>query len=218
MARRGRGSIRRRGRDCWLIRVTLGNGPNGQQVRVNKTVRGSKTEAEEALTKLLGDKDTGGLREKPTRLTFGEHVVQYLACRVDVAERTQDDERALFQRYLWPDEPNRIPAGKGRRPRQVRRDERLIMAAKRLRSTRLRDVSTKHVQAFVIVLSECGLSPRTVRIMHATFRLCFKAAVDHRAIPFNPAVGVRLPRNQRREMKCLTPPEAMRFLAAAEAE
>src|SRR5688500_6967523 len=114
MARRSRGSIGRRGRDCWLIRVTLGSGPNAQQVRMSKTVRGSKTEAEEALTKLLGDKDGGGLKEKPTRLTFGEHAENYLASRVDVAERTQDDERALFQRYLWPDEPNHILAGKGR--------------------------------------------------------------------------------------------------------
>jgi integrase len=124
----------------------------------------------------------------------------------------------LFQRYLWPDEPNRFLTGKGRRPRQARKDERLVVAAKRLRSARLRDVTPKHVQAFVSTLSECGLAPRTVRMMHATLRLCFKAAVEHRVIPFNPAVGVRLPRNDRREMKCLTPPEAMTFLAAAETE
>jgi integrase len=93
-----------------------------------------------------------------------------------------------------------------------------MVAAKRLRSTRLRDVTPKHVQAFVNVLSECGLAPRTVRMMHVTLRLCFKAAVEHRVIPYNSAVGVRLPRNARREMKCLTPPEAMIFLAVAEAE
>jgi hypothetical protein len=49
--RRGRGSILRRGRERWLIRVTLGSGPGGEQVRLNKIVRGSKTEAEEVLTK-----------------------------------------------------------------------------------------------------------------------------------------------------------------------
>jgi hypothetical protein len=49
---------------------------------MSKTVRGSKTEAEEALTKLLGDKDGGGLKEKPTRQTFAEHVDSYLASRV----------------------------------------------------------------------------------------------------------------------------------------
>jgi len=83
---------------------------------------------------------------------------------------------------------------------------------------RVRDISHKHVQAFLNTLTECGLAPRTVRMMHATLRLCFRAAVEQKLLAHNPAVGVRLPRNARREMKCFSPPEAMKFLAAAEAE
>lgn len=141
--RRGRGSIHRRGCDRWLVRVTLGVDPNGKQVRMNKAVRGTKTDAEAVLTKLLGNRD-GGLREKPSRKTFGEFVDLHLASRNDVAQRTQNDERAIFDRYLWPDEPRHTEpgrAGKARKPRRARKDERLILMAKRLRSTRPPDVT-----------------------------------------------------------------------------
>jgi integrase len=115
-------------------------------------------------------------------------------------------------------QPGRSLKGKGRRPTGARKDERLITAAKRLRSTRLREVTPKLLQAFINTLTECGLGPRTVRMMHAALRICFNAAVEQKLLAYNPAVSLRLPRQDRREMKFLPPAEALRFLAAAEAE
>ena len=217
--RRGRGSIHRRGRERWLVRVTLGVDPSGKQVRMNKAVRGSKTDAEAVLTKLLGDRD-GGLREKPSQKTLGEFVEVHLASRIDISQRTQNDERGLFGRYFWPDQPRHCEpdrAGKARKPRRACKDERLIVMAKRLRSTRLPDVTPRLIQAFVNTLGDCGLAPRTVRMMYGALRACLKVAVEQRALVLNPAVGVRLPRHTRREMKSFNQAEALKFVAAAEA-
>jgi hypothetical protein len=46
----------------------------------------------------------------------------------------------------------------------------------------------------VTTLTDCGLAPRTVRMMHAALRICFNAAVEQKLMAYNPAVRLRLPR------------------------
>ncbi len=55
-------------------------------------------------------------------------------------------------------------------------------------------------------------------MMHEALGICFNAAVEQKALAHNPAVSLRLPREDRREMKFLTAADAIRFLSAAEAE
>ena len=50
------GSIRRRGRSAWQIQVTAGTDPStGRRIRRYRTVRGSKTDAEQVLREMLLD-------------------------------------------------------------------------------------------------------------------------------------------------------------------
>jgi len=60
-----------------------------------------------------------------------------------------------------------------------------------------------------------GLSPRTVRYTHSVLRSALNQAVRARLIANNPTDYATLPRQERKEMRCLTPAEANAFLSAA---
>ena len=54
-----RGHVTQRSPGSWSIQVSGGFDDAGHRVRLTRTVRGSRTDAEKALTKLLRDVDTG---------------------------------------------------------------------------------------------------------------------------------------------------------------
>ncbi len=153
---------------------------------------------------------------------------------VEGSDRTRNDYRAILERYLWPDElhylhPDKAAKAKlraaeqGERwkappPRRARADERLVQAARRLRVRKLADLTTGDIQDFVNVLKACGLSPRTVRMAHGAIRVCLNTAVEQKKLLVNPAIGAKLPRHTRHEMRFFGPEQAQRFLDAAEAE
>jgi integrase len=233
MASRRRGSIQARGAGRWLVRISLGVNERGRQVRINKTVRGAKGDATKALTALLKLKDDG-VPTGVSRQTLGQWIEEYVSVwHVDVADRTRNDTRALFERYLWPDTPHHLSADKvkavadtsadeGEENRPVRhssrKDDRLVKIAQQLRATKLTALTPTHIQAFVNVLRECGLAPRTVRMAHGAIRACLNTALSQKKIPFNSATHAKLPRQTRREMRFLTPEQAQAFLSASEAE
>lgn len=225
---RRRGSITYRGNDTWLVRVTLGVDGAGQQVRLNKVVRGPKREADKLLTHLLNRRDQGTLREKPTKQTLGQWVEEWINrwC-IDVSDRTRNDYRAIFERYLWPDKQHHLHPDKAaraeeiakRRPRRdsARTDDRLTMIAKQLRAKKLAALTAGDIQDFVNALRECGLSPRTVRMAHGAIRASLTTAVRQKKLAYNVATDATLPRQTKTEVEFLTPEEGQRFLDAADA-
>ena len=54
-----RGHVSQRSAGSWTIQVSGGFNDAGKRVRVTRTVRGSRRDAEKALTKLLREVDTG---------------------------------------------------------------------------------------------------------------------------------------------------------------
>jgi integrase len=217
-----------RGNDTWLVRVTLGVDGTGQQVRLNKVVRGPKREADRLLTELLNRRDQGTLREKPTRQTLGQWIEEWIErwC-IDVSDRTHNDYRAIFERYLWPDQQHHLHPDKAaraddiakRRPRRnsARADDKVTMIAKQLRAKKLAALTAGDIQDLVNALRECGLAPRTVRMAHGAIRAALTTAVRQKKLLYNVATDATLPRQTKREVKFFTPEEGQRFLDAAEA-
>jgi hypothetical protein len=78
-------------------------------------------------------------------------------------------------------------------------------------------LTTKRLEAFYRALSEAGLSPRTVRLVHSVLHAALKTAVRDRLLVSNPASGAELPRQARREMHALDRAGLARLLAASEA-
>ena len=65
-------------------------------------------------------------------------------------------------------------------------------------------------------MKDLSLSARTVRGLHAMLRTALDQAVKERLIPFNPALGCRLPPKEKKEMQILPVEKIGAYLSAAE--
>lgn len=78
----------------------------------------------------------------------------------------------------------------------------------------LADLRPLHLQGLYAQLTADGLSPMTVRHVHAIVRRAFNRAVDWGKLPVTPVRGLDLPATVRRELLTWSPAEARAFLQA----
>ncbi len=71
------------------------------------------------------------------------------------------------------------------------------------------------LQAFYVLKQEQGLSPSSVRLMHAVLHRALSRAVRWEMLDRNPAASLDLPRARRKEMKTLTAEQVQQLLAVA---
>jgi integrase len=183
------GQIIKRGERTWLVRVFLGRDPHtGKRRYHNHTVKGSKKDAQRYVNGVLREIDMGTFVE-PTRMTLNGYLDHWLenAARPRVRERTFDSYEALLDKHVRP----------------------------KLGDRRLSLLTPLEIQDLYTGMQEAGLSPRTVRYVHAVLSSALKQAVKWRMISQNPASYVDLPRLKKIEMKSFSPEEADRFLKAA---
>jgi integrase len=83
---------------------------------------------------------------------------------------------------------------------------------------KLRSLTPAHVQAFYREKLDSGLSPATVRLLHAILRSALKQALRWRYVTHNVAEAVDPPKPPCHEGRSLTPNEVKRLLAAARGE
>src|SRR6476646_7251971 len=95
------GQLIKRGESRWLVRVANGRGLNGTRKYVNRTVRGTKKEAQRELNRLLRERDTGMLVE-PSRQTLGVFLREWLdtTAKARVREVTHRSYNAWLQRTV----------------------------------------------------------------------------------------------------------------------
>ena len=186
------GQIIKRAEKKYVLRVFLGRDPDtGKRRYLNKTVHGTKKQAEQALTALLRSKDTGTLLE-PVKMSFNTLLDKWLETTVKprVKERTHRE-------YAWK-------AGRYIRPA--------------LGEMLLTQVKPYDIQVLYAQMLERGLSPKTVRHCQNIIHNAFEQAVRWQLASSNPAQHVDLPKQQHREMKAMTEDEAQRFLTAAQSD
>lgn len=185
------GQIIKRG-DGFTIRVYVGRNPaTGKRIYLNRTVRGTKKDAERALVALLRKRDIGDLVLEPTRLTVEEYLREWLerAAAPRVRARTLEDYEGLLRRYIFPHVGTR----------------------------RLTTLTPMDIQGVYGSMLARGLSARTVRYSHAVLSSALQQAVKWRMLANNPAQHVDLPKQQKNELRAMTQDEAERFLKAAAA-
>jgi integrase len=183
------GQIVKQGDKAWLVRIFMGrHSETGKRKYFNKTVHGTKKDAQTYLNGVLREKDLGVFIE-PSAMTLNAYLDQWLetAAKPGVSKRTFSDYEDLMRRYV----------------RDV------------LGSRKLSQVSPLEVQALYMNMQEKGLSGRTIRYTHSVLSSAFKQAVKWQLMTQNPAAVVDLPRHVRKEMKALSPDEAGAFLGAA---
>lgn len=96
------GQLIPKGDRTWLLRVFLGRDPNtGKRKYLNRTVHGTKKEAQQVLNALLHDQDTGSL-VATQRLTLNEYLDQWLeaAAKTRLRPQTYEDYVATLNRYV----------------------------------------------------------------------------------------------------------------------
>lgn len=183
------GQLIERGPRTWLLRVFLGRDASGKRRYLNKTVHGTKKEAQAILNRMLTEKDQGLLREQ-SRQPLGKYLETWLetVAKQRVRESTFRSYSDIIRLYV-PDDLKNMPLSK---------------------------ITPLDVQNAYTKLLVRGLSARIVRYTHSVLHSALSQAVKWGMISANPAAAVELPRQQRAEQQVFTIEEARRFLDACE--
>lgn len=146
-----------------------------------------RDEVRTKLTKALADRDAGIIFDSQN-LTVGEYMSVWLDSIKDTVG-----------------------------PRTWKRHEELtrLHITSRLGSVRLDKLNAMQAQSLYRVKLDAGLSPTTVRKIHATLYKSLKQAVRWQLVPRNVCESVTPPREARTEFKALTKEEIKRLLDAA---
>lgn len=163
------GSIKRDG-DRWMFVIEVPS-PDGRRRQVRRRGFETKKAAEKELRSVLGVSDNG-LYVEPTRLTVGRYLTEAWlpAIATRVRPTTSDMYRRIVERHV-------VPA---------------------LGIVRIQVLDTATVSAFVSSLLKQGLSPKTVRNVHAVVWKALADAVDAGVVQRNAASAVKLPQVPKR--------------------
>jgi integrase len=183
------GMIRKRGQNSWQISVSAGfDLATGRRIRIWRTIRGTRKDAERALAKLLNEV-AHGLPTDPGKTTVDEWLRRWLEVkRPMVSPKTYETYEFLTRLYL-------IPA---------------------LGRHRLSQLHPYHVQEMLSKLLEAGKHPKTALHVFRTLHAALADAVRQQILSRNICDSVRPPKVPVREPRVLTEEELQRLLKAAE--
>ncbi len=191
-----KGHIKQRSKGSWSIVIDVGRDPEtGRRRQQWHTVRGTKRDAEQELTRLLHSLETGGY-VKPNRVTLGEWLDDWLGGYVEAncSPRTKTSYEMIIRRHVIPE---------------------LGMIA-------LNQLTPHHLQTFYNRQKRQGrldgkgqLSSRTVRYCHSLLAEALGHAVKMGLIARNVAEATDPPRLERKARPTLAPENVFTFLETA---
>jgi len=182
------GQIIPRGENKWLVRVPLGQDEStGKRAYYNKTIRGTKKDADKFLTGVLRQIDLGEFVE-PSTITVNAFLDKWLdTMRSRVTEQTLRGYRYMASNHIRPVIGNR----------------------------KMSSVHSWDIQQVYAEVQKKGRSACTVRHVYNVLTGAFGQAVKWRMLKSNPVSLAELPKETRKEMRPLWPEEAARFLKAS---
>src|SRR5258706_8962911 len=98
------GQLIQRGEKTWTLRIFQGRDAAGKRQYLNRTIHGTKKEAQRALNLLLGEKDAGTLADAG-RKTVGQFLDEWIDTtgKARLRDRTHKDYRSILHRYVTPE-------------------------------------------------------------------------------------------------------------------
>jgi len=183
-----RGHLTQRSTGSWTLQASGGFDDAGKRVRITRTVRGSRRDAERELTKLLREVDTG------TATANGSTTLS----------------RYLEETWL-PHIDTRV------RPTTLRRYTSLVRVqiSPRIGRVRLAKLRPVHIQSVIDgMLAECA-APASVLQAHRVLSSALSQAVRWQLLSVNPCAAVRPPRADRRPLRVPTTDETRTIVRAA---
>jgi hypothetical protein len=98
------GQVIRRGERTWLVRIFMGRDPeSGKRQYHNKTIHGTRKDAQAYLNQAQRDRDLGMYCE-PSRMSLDQYLNKWLetAAKPKLRAKTHHDYEALLKRYVRP--------------------------------------------------------------------------------------------------------------------
>jgi integrase len=185
-----RGTITKRSKGSWRIVVDAGRDPfTGKRVQHTETIRGTKAVADQRLTQILSELDSGVYVKTPQDLTVAAYLREWLESYVSVncAPQTQESYRFIAERHIIPE----------------------------LGNLRLVDLEARQLQTLYARKKAAGLSTRTVRYCYSLMSQALGYAVRQGILARNVAAATTPPRLRQKPMATLAPEDVERFLVAA---
>jgi integrase len=181
------GQIIKRGERNFVVRVFTGRDGNGKRTYVNKTMKGTKKDAQNVLNQMLLNKSNGVLVGQGEQ-KLSDYLTHWFTSskKAKIRERTYEEYKKQLDRYITPT----------------------------LGERKLSQITPLAIQDIYTKMLEQGLSPRTVRLTHTIFSNSLKQAVKWRVLLHNPADAVELPKYVKPEMMAFSHDESNRFLEA----
>lgn len=186
--RRAIGHIRERGKDTFLLKISLGKDSSGTYQYQYLTVHGGRKDAELRLSEITTQIEQGTYA-KPTRTTVADFLKRFLSDYVRV---------------------NLSPKGYERYESVCR-----VHLTKHIGNITLAQLKPSHVQAMYTALVDAGLAPRSVRYVHIVLHKALVTAIKWGLLARNVCDGVDVPRARRTEMQVWTGDEMAAFLETA---
>lgn len=185
-----RGHIQQRGEKSFRIRAYAGRDRSGRKRYVQRTIVGTRRDAEKALTRLLGEVDEGRIVASAS-MTMNEIIDKWLAVK------RQSVEPSTMINYEWV----------------ARKYVRPALGTHKVDGLRAMDLDMLYSE-----LSGRGLSARTVRICHTVLRQSLDQARRWGFVAHNPAIDASPPPQRRQEVVPPTVEQVLRILDAAHEE
>jgi integrase len=160
--------------------------PDGRRRQIKKSGFPTETAAKKYRRKQLADIDAGLHVGRDAGLVRDYLLQQYLPSQGHLRHST----RRTYELYLR----NRVVPAIG--------------------GLRLAELRPHHLQTMYAALAAGGLSPQSVRHVHAIVRRAFNRAVDWGLLPVSPVRGLDLPTTPRRELLTWSPAQTRTFLRA----
>jgi len=185
------GQLIKRTENTWLVRIFLGRDAGGKRKYFNKTIHGTKKDAQKYLTAKTREKDLGVFVE-PASIHFGKFLDRWLEeiAKNKLRARTFDNYESLLNCHV-----------------------RKILGAKRLS-----DIQAYEVQKLYNDMKKANYSPKTIRHVHNVLSPAFKQAIKWKMLIQNPCDLCELPQMEKPEMMYFTPQETAKFLDAAKGD
>jgi integrase len=185
----GRGFFKERSKGIWRVCVSLGRDPKtGKYLQTWATVKGTKRDAEQKLTALQHQADTGILI-RPGKVHLREYLERWIRDYVflNLSPRTAEGYEHICRHHLSPS----------------------------LGSVTLNGLKPEHLQAYYAEKQSSGLSAQTVRHHHTCLHKALQTAVEWGLVARNTADAVSPPRAQSREMRTWNEDDIFTFLESA---
>lgn len=185
------GQIIKRNDNTWLVRIFQGRDAKGKRKYFNKTIHGTKKDAQKYLTAKQREKDLGVFVE-PASMYLDEFLDKWLfeVAHNKVGERTLDGYKSLLNCHV----------------------------REKLGQKKLSEIQGYEIQKLYNDLKKKKFSPKTIRHVHNVLSSALKQAVKWKMLIQNPCDICELPRMEKPEMKYFTPEETTLFLETAKTD